>query len=132
MEPCENIDLRFLQSLQPNDILFIDNSHRILPNSDAMVFFMEILPTLPKGVIVQMHDIFLPYDYPQIMCDRFYSEQYGLAFFFLSNSEKFEIIMPNFFVHKDKELANIVSQIWEQLNLQNIKQHGGSFWFRIN
>jgi hypothetical protein len=43
-KPFENVDLELVYQLEENDILFIDNSHRILPNSDAMVFFMEILP----------------------------------------------------------------------------------------
>jgi len=69
-KPFENIDFDVVDHLEANDILFIDNSHRILPNSDAMVFFMETLPRLKKGVIVHIHDIYLPYDYPQFMCDR--------------------------------------------------------------
>ncbi|HNA64026.1 MAG TPA: hypothetical protein PKZ51_04845, partial [Saprospiraceae bacterium] len=76
--PLENIDFDVVSALNENDILFVDNSHRILPNSDSMVFFLEVLPKLKKGVIVHLHDIYLPYDYPQFMCNRFYSEQYGL------------------------------------------------------
>lgn len=44
-----------------------------------MVCFLELLPNLRKGVIVHFHDIYLPLDYPQFMCDRFYSEQYVLV-----------------------------------------------------
>jgi hypothetical protein len=47
-EQFENIDLNILDDLNENDILFVDNSHRILPNSDSMVFYMEILPRLKK------------------------------------------------------------------------------------
>lgn len=78
-EPFENTNLDLILSLKENDMLFIDNSHRILPNSDSMVFYLEVLPRLAKGVIVHIHDIYLPYDYPEFMCERFYSEQYGLA-----------------------------------------------------
>jgi hypothetical protein len=40
-------DNRFIiESLLENDILFIDNSHRVFPNSDAMVCFLELLPNL--------------------------------------------------------------------------------------
>ena len=88
-EPFENIDFNILNELNENDILFVDNSHRILPNSDSMVFYLEILPRLKKGVIVHIHDIYLPYDYPQFMCDRFYSEQYGLAMYILANPKKY-------------------------------------------
>jgi len=131
-QPFENTELDIVEQLDENDILFIDNSHRILPNSDSMVFFLEILPRLKKGVIVHIHDIYLPYDYPQFMCDRFYSEQYGLAMYLLANPEKYQTILPNYFIYNDKELSNLISPIWEHKNLKNVEKHGGSFWLRIN
>lgn len=130
-EPFENIDIDIINQLEENDILFIDNSHRILPNSDSMVFFMEILPQLKKGVIVHIHDIYLPYDYPQFMCDRFYSEQYGLAFYLLANPEKYAPMLPNYFISEDKELSEIYKDIWEHPNLSNVEKHGGSFWLKV-
>ena len=131
-EPFENIDYNILEQLNENDILFVDNSHRILPNSDSMVFYMEILPKLKKGVIVHIHDIYLPYDYPQFMCDRFYSEQYGIAMYLLANSQKYQPVLPNYFIYEDVALSKLISPIWEHNNLKNIEKHGGSFWFKIN
>ena len=130
-KPFEDIDYRKILDLEENDILFIDNSHRILPNSDSMVFYLEILPKLKKGVIVHIHDIYLPYDYPQFMCDRFYSEQYGLAMYLLANAEKYEPILPNYFIFEDKELIKLVEPFWEHENLNGVEQHGGSFWLKI-
>ena len=109
----------------------MDNTHRILPNSDAMVFFLEILPRLKRGVIIHLHDIYLPYDYPQFMCDRFYSEQYGLAIFLLANPDKYEILLPNYFISEDRELSEVIAPIWNHENLRDVERHGGSFWFRI-
>lgn len=131
-EPFENIQYDVLEQLNENDILFVDNSHRILPNSDSMVFFLEVLPQLKKGVIVQIHDIYLPYDYPQFMCDRYYSEQYGLAIYLLANSEKYKTILPNYFISEDKVLADMIAPIWNHPNLKGVEKHGGSFWLRIN
>lgn len=130
-KPFESIDFDIVNELEENDILFVDNSHRILPNSDAMVFFMEILPRLKKGVIVHIHDIYLPYDYPQFMCDRFYSEQYGLAMYILANPSKYITIMPNYFIHEDKELSQRIAPIWQHKNLKNVEKHGGSYWIKI-
>jgi hypothetical protein len=130
-EPFENIDFSFIFNLEPNDIVFIDNSHRVLPNSDAMVFFMEVLPMLPKGVIVHIHDIYLPYDYPQFMCDRFYSEQYHLAAFIMANPKRYRTIMPNYFVSEDKELSDIIAPIFQHPNLKDVEKHGGSYWLEI-
>jgi predicted O-methyltransferase YrrM len=130
--PFETVDYDFVLELQENDVLFIDNSHRILPNSDAMVFFMEILPRLKPGVVVQIHDIYLPYDYPQFMCDRFYSEQYGLAAFVLANPARYKPLLPCYFISEDPELSALLQPIWEHPNLNGVERHGGSFWLRIN
>jgi hypothetical protein len=130
-KPFEEIDFSFLENLEENDILFIDNSHRILPNSDAMVFFMEVLPKLKKGVMVHIHDIYLPYDYPQFMCDRAYSEQYGLAFYLLANSKKYKPIFPCYFISEDEKLCKVLNPIWEDDNMINVEKHGGSFWLQI-
>jgi hypothetical protein len=131
-EPFENVDFNIIGELNENDILFIDNSHRILPNSDSLVFYLELLPRLKKGVIVHIHDIYLPYDYPQFMCDRFYTEQYGLAMYLLANPRKYEPILPNYFISEDKELSALISPIWEHENLKNVERHGGSFWLKIS
>lgn len=129
--PLESIDLDLILGLEEGDILFIDNSHRVLPNSDAMVFFMEVLPRLKKGVIVHIHDVYLPYDYPQFMCDRFYSEQYALAINLMANPGRYEVLMPNYFVSEEPELASLLAPLWEHEGLPAVERHGGSFWLRI-
>lgn len=130
-QPFEAVDTKWLEELEAGDILFIDNSHRILPNSDATVFFLETLPSLRPGVIVHIHDIYLPYDYPQFMCDRFYSEQYGLAINLLANSKRYQTIFPAYFISEDKALSEMISDIWAHPNLQGVERHGGSYWLRI-
>jgi hypothetical protein len=133
-KPLENMDdySMITQGLQANDILFIDNSHRVLPNSDALVCFLELLPQLKPGVIVHIHDIYIPYDYPQDMCDRFYSEQYMLAAFLLANPKKYEVLFPGIFVSEDKKLSQLLEPIWQSENTKTVEKHGGSFWFRVN
>jgi hypothetical protein len=58
----EDMNLDFFSELTNSDILFIDNSHRSFQNSDVTVFFTEILPELPSGILYGLHDICLPYD----------------------------------------------------------------------
>lgn len=130
-QPFEECSLDLVNELAPGDILFIDNSHRILPNSDSLVVFMEILPRLKKGVIVHFHDIYIPYDYPQFMCDRFYSEQYGLALFILLDPVKYRTLFPCYFVSEDPELSAHLAPLWAHSNLAGVEQHGGSYWLQI-
>ncbi|MBN8686801.1 MAG: class I SAM-dependent methyltransferase [Chitinophagales bacterium] len=128
-QPLENTDTAIFSELEENDILFVDNTHRLLPNSDTMVFFLEILPRLKKGVYVQLHDVYLPYDYPEFMCERFYSEQYALAIALLANPAKYKIVLPNYYIHENEVLSQILSPLFDQL--KNTERHGGSFWFRV-
>lgn len=76
--------------LEEGDILFIDSSHMIRPQGDVLFEFLELLPTLKKGVIVHIHDIFSPKDYlKEWVIDevRLWNEQYLLEAFLTSNKD---------------------------------------------
>ena len=60
------------------DVLFIDSSHILMPGSDVDLLLNRVLPRLPAGVIVHIHDIFLPFDYPPVWGWRAYNEQQGV------------------------------------------------------
>ncbi|MBF0244715.1 MAG: class I SAM-dependent methyltransferase, partial [Planctomycetes bacterium] len=60
----EKVALSEFSSLGANDILFIDSTHVLKIGSDVQYIYLEILPRLAKGVIVHIHDIFLPNEYP--------------------------------------------------------------------
>lgn len=68
-----------MYALGRGDILFIDSSHFYQRGSDVEFLFDKILPTLPAGTVVHVHDIFLPDDYPKDWEWRHYTEQYRLA-----------------------------------------------------
>lgn len=129
--PMEELDLSVFKQLKAGDILFIDNSHRVFMNSDVTAFFLDVLPILASGVIVQIHDVFLPYDYPESWAERFYSEQYMLAVLLLFGSEKIEILLPNFFVSQDEELSKVLNPIWENTKFDKVERQGASFWFKV-
>ena len=65
--------------LAAGDLLMIDSSHLLMPGSDVDLLFAEVLPRLPAGVLVQVHDIFLPDGYPAAWAWRGYNEQQGLV-----------------------------------------------------
>jgi len=85
----EDLDLSFFSSLQADDILFIDSSHIIRPQGDVLFEYLELLPSLNQGVIVHVHDIFSPRNYPEKWLKdevRFWNEQYLLEAFLSHNS----------------------------------------------
>ncbi len=127
--PLQQAPLSLFESLEANDVLFFDGSHLLHANSDVQWFFLEVLPRLKPGVVIQIHDIYLPYDYPQNMCDRFYAEQYMLAAMLLINPDRYEIIAANFYMSEDEELKTILQPLWNEL--PGVEEHGGSFWMRV-
>ena len=78
-QPLELVDPQRLPPMGSGDVLFLDGSHRAFTGSDATVFFCDVLPRIAPGVLVGIHDIFLPDDYPEPFMERHYSEQYLLA-----------------------------------------------------
>ncbi len=93
-EEVENIPLSEFESLGRNDILFIDSSHVLRTGGDIRYLYLEVLPRLRNGVLVHIHDIFLPEDYPRwwvLKARRFWTEQYVLQAFLIFN-ERYEVL----------------------------------------
>lgn len=128
-QPAEDTDRAVFDRLQRGDLLFIDSSHRVLQNSDVTVLFLDVIPRLPPGVLVHVHDISLPYDYESATLDRFYSEQYILAAYLLAEGNHIRVLLPNLFISYDEELKSILDPIWALPDLRGVDRRGGSFWF---
>ncbi|MGW5677349.1 class I SAM-dependent methyltransferase [Streptomyces sp. NPDC003860] len=127
--PLQDAEHDVFEELQAGDVVFLDGSHRLHMGSDVMVFFFEILPKLKPGVLIQVHDIMLPADYPESWRWRMYSEQYLLAALLTSTPERFDVQLPNAFLHGDPELGAILRPIWQQLGVTRHFQPA-SFWWR--
>jgi len=132
----QEINLEFFSQLQSGDILFIDSSHAVKIGGDVNYLFLEILPRLKPGVIVHVHDIFLPFEYRRdwVMDEfRFWSEQYLLQAF-LSYNLEFEILMANrYLAHKyvdDLKVAFANLANLEAGRPASVRWRGGSFWMR--
>jgi hypothetical protein len=128
-ERFENIDPEFFKTVGEGDILFVDNSHYCLQNSDATVMFTEALQNIQVGAVVHFHDIFLPYDYPPEFHYRVFTEQYPLACWLLAG-DKFEVIMPNMFVSLDEELSALYEPFVTRYNPVGFEPCGASFYIQ--
>ena len=60
----EELPVDVFQELGDGDVLFIDSSHVVKTGGDVVFLFHEVLPRLASGVVVHIHDVFLPADYP--------------------------------------------------------------------
>jgi len=122
----QDISLEFFSQLTSGDMLFIDSSHTVKIGGDVNYLFLEVLPRLNPGVIVHVHDIFLPFEYRRdwVLDElRFWTEQYLLQAFLTFNSE-FEVLLANYCLSYYQE---------DQLRAAFPDLHrwiGGSFWMR--
>lgn len=126
--PLENTNLAQFQTLEAGDILFLDSSHRAFQNSDVTVFFLEILPRLKPGVIVHIHDIYLPDDYISGHVFRMWNEQYLLATALLFGGDAFEVLFPCWFVGQDPALSSKAKNLLRKGPLSEVDLYGASFW----
>jgi hypothetical protein len=128
-ERLEEADLKIFDRLGAGDLLFVDNSHQTWMNSDVTVTFLDVIPYLKSGVLVGLHDIFLPDDYPPQWVNNYYSEQYVLAAYLLAEGNHIQIELPNHYVLKTPELNHIIQTIWTRIGY--CQPGGGAFWFQI-
>ncbi len=130
-EPVERVGLEIFDDLGAGDILYIDSSHRVFMNSDVTTLFLDVLPRLKPGILIQIHDVTIPYDYPAQWQDRYYSEQYLLAAYLLAEGDKLEIMLPSTFISDDPELKSILSPLWTAGQMGEAETFGCSFWIRV-
>jgi hypothetical protein len=110
--PVQQSGVAIGDELAAGDLLFIDGSHHAFNGTDVPYLFLEILPRVGAGVIVHVHDIMLPYEYPSLFTARGYNEQYVLAALLLGSSD-WRPVLPIYWLHRRGRLPP-----------------GSSFWMR--
>jgi hypothetical protein len=136
--PIEMIADRFVQKrledvadelgLGAGTMLFIDSSHVVRTGGDIPVLFNQIVPGLPAGVIVHVHDVFIPWDYPASYQRRLYTEQYVLGAL-LAYSARYRILFSSHLMarrHGDAMRAAFGSRVGVETDF-----FGSSLWFAI-
>jgi hypothetical protein len=95
---AEDLDAELYSDLGEGDVLFIDSSHTVRFGGDVIHLLCEVIPRLSSGVLVHVHDVFLPYPYPREWFERnrwYWAEQYLLQAL-LSGNSKLTPLVPAF------------------------------------
>jgi predicted O-methyltransferase YrrM len=119
----QDADIKLFDQLEPGDILFIDSTHISKVGSDVNYVIFEILPRLKTGVIIQIHDIYANFEYPDVWAreGRAWNEAYLLRAF-MEYNEHFRILL---FI---SYLQNAY-QAWFQEHMpKTLLNYGGCFW----
>jgi hypothetical protein len=126
--PLELADREVFAGLAEGDVVFLDGSHRVFAGSDATMFFCDLLPELPAGVLVGVHDVYLPDDYPADIAERHYSEQYLLATLLLGEPGWLRPVLAADYVSRRPALAEPMAPLWARPELTGVETHGVAFW----
>ncbi|HEY2345283.1 MAG TPA: class I SAM-dependent methyltransferase [Xanthomonadaceae bacterium] len=117
--------VQLFQSLEADDILFIDSSHVVKIGSDLSTILFSILPSLKKGVLVHVHDIRYPFEYSEaaIMEGRAWNEIYFVRAF-LQYNRAFEIVY--FSSYAEREFGDAIARLMPGY----VRGTGQSLWLR--
>jgi predicted O-methyltransferase YrrM len=123
VDNVQNCPNQLFTDLDKDDIVFIDSSHVAKVGSDVVYLLTNVLPTLKPGVIIHIHDIYWPFEYPEdwILSGRAWNEAYFVKAFLQFNSH-FEILLFNAYLamhhrelmqrHLPLFLPNAGSSLW--------------------
>ena len=123
----EDIDLGAWQ-WQENSILFIDSNHICRPRGDLPARYCMGIPDLPTGVVVHVHDIYLPWDYPAVYDEWLWTEQY-LLHCLLAHTARYEVLFATHYMTRTHP-AEMRALFGPKVGRKG-RFSGASFWFRV-
>lgn len=122
----QQVALDTFDHLQSGDILFVDSSHVLRTGGDVCYELFEILPRLASGVLVHIHDIFWPFEYPRdwaVNENRSWNELYAVRAF-LTQNECWNIVMFNSY------MALVERDLIENTSADFYKRSTGALWLQ--
>lgn len=109
----QTLPLNFFDQLGDGDILFIDSSHSVKTGSDVLFLCLEVLPRLKPGVVVHIHDIFLPYLYQLDVLDSYFDwQETALVLALLKHNARLETLACLSALHYDAT-SEMRSILWD-------------------
>ena len=129
LEPvrAQDVPLEVFTGLEAGDVLFVDTTHTVKVDSDVNRIVLDVLPALAPGVLVHVHDIFLPYEYPRQWHEDsgfHWAEQYLLQAY-LAGNPGVEVLAATFALCRDRpEAMARLAPTWRP------GAEASAFWFR--
>jgi predicted O-methyltransferase YrrM len=119
----QDVPLTTFDTLEANDILFIDSTHVSKTGSDVNRILFDIVPRLAPGVHVHFHDVFYPFEYPKewVYEGRAWNEDYILRAF-LEFNDAFDIVLFGTW------LGRFHRELLAELMPLTLENPGGSLW----
>jgi predicted O-methyltransferase YrrM len=128
MEEVQDTPFELFEELGDRDVLFIDTAHTVKTGGDVVWIYGEILPRLKPGVVVHIHDAFLPGDYPEewVLEGWGWNEIYLISAFLAFNSA-FEVLFgARWMLQNEPELVERAFPDFRR----HRERGGASLWIR--
>lgn len=126
---CQEVPTSVFKELSAGDMLFIDSSHAVKIGSDVLRIYLEIIPSLPAGVFLHIHDIFLPYSYPRTVFTRpFWWQETALLIALLVNNSRLSVLSSLSALHYDytKQMRELLTDYRPAPNYEGLPLNGAS------
>lgn len=120
---CQQVPLKLFESLCAGDLLFVDSSHAVKVGSDVLRIYLEIIPHLPPGIIIHIHDIYLPYAYPRSVFTRpFWWQETAMLMALLVNNSRIKVLSCLSALHYDypEQLQQVLTDYRPQPNIEGL------------
>jgi hypothetical protein len=122
----QDAPIDMVDRLEANDVLFIDSTHVLKTGSDVCRYLFELLPRLKPGVLVHIHDMFWPFEYPRAWAideSRAWNELYAVRAF-LAGNPNWQILLFNDY------LARFAPEAIRDTFPEFSQNPGGALWLR--
>jgi Methyltransferase domain len=140
--PIQAVPLEYFTQLRANDIVFVDSNHVVRSGSEVNYIVLEILPIIPKGVLVHFHDIYLPYDYDRDVLRNFiHPNETALVAAFLACNTRYKILFALSMLHYERrqEMQSVLPEYkpesdWRGMRVgeyDDAKHFPSSLWLRV-
>jgi hypothetical protein len=110
------------------DVLFIDSSHICRTRGDIPYLFCQLIPRLPRGVLVHVHDVYLPFDYPNNCDPLCYTEQYVLHAL-LAHSPRYRTVLASHWL--SRRHTRRMQDTFSPETASDVRLYGGCYWFEV-
>jgi predicted O-methyltransferase YrrM len=137
---AQEVPLTLFEQLEAGDLLFIDSSHAVKVGSEVPRLYLDVIPRLRSGVVIHIHDIFLPYLYPRDIMRSFFAwEETTLALALLTGNQRISVLACLSALHYDRpaELQAILPDYRPQPGHEGLAEPGApghfpsSLWIRV-
>jgi predicted O-methyltransferase YrrM len=126
-ELCQVVPKDAFDELDRGDLLFIDSSHSVKVGSDVLKIYLEIIPNLAPGVIIHIHDVYLPFLYPRDALETFFGwQETSLLAALMTNNSRLSALACLSALHYDRqiELRALLTDYMPQADEQGLSVNG--------